>query len=214
MDKSASKRMFVSAGVPTPRSLVYDKTMDAAAFAAQTASEFGLPVVVKPVTQGSSIGVFIVDDSVKLLAAIQDALHYSDQVLVEEFIRGRELTVAVLADDKFRTLPIIEIVPSSGRYDYHSKYTKGATEYLVPASLGEAAAAEVQKAAIDACRVLGCKGVARVDVMLDEKDKPYVLEINTIPGMTATSLVPKAAAAVGISFADLCEQILLMALKK
>ncbi|MBP1763082.1 MAG: D-alanine--D-alanine ligase [Firmicutes bacterium] len=211
MDKGISKRLFVSAGVPTPKSQIYEKTAFREGLAGEVAAEFGVPVVVKPVAQGSSIGVFIVDKAADLAAAMQDAWTYSDQILIEEFIKGRELTVAVLADETVRTLPIIEIVPCSGRYDYHSKYTKGATEYIVPASLGEAAALAAQQAAIGACRVLGCRGVARVDIILDQQERPYVLEVNTIPGMTATSLVPKAAAAVGISFPDLCEQILRMA---
>lgn len=214
MDKGISKRMFLSAGVPTPKSRLYDGNMVAADFALQVTAEFGMPVVVKPVTQGSSIGLFIVDQPAELLTALKEALLYSEQVLVEEFIHGREITVSVLADDAFRTLPIIEIVPCSGRYDYHSKYTKGATEYIVPALLDETAASAARQAAIEACRILGCRGVARVDIILDKQENPYVLEVNTIPGMTATSLVPKAAAAVGISFADLCEQILLMAVSK
>ncbi len=214
MDKGISKRLFVSAGVPTPKSEIYEKTSFKDSLAAEVAAEFGLPVVVKPVAQGSSIGVFIVDKADDLAAAMQEAWQYSEQILIEEFIKGRELTVAVLADETVRTLPIIEIVPSSGRYDYHSKYTKGATEYIVPAVLGETAVLAAQQAAIGACRVLGCRGVARVDIILDQQERPYVLEVNTIPGMTATSLVPKAAAAVGISFPDLCEQILRMAVKE
>jgi len=214
MDKGISKRLFVSAGVPTPKSEIYEKTAFKDSLAAEVAAEFGLPVVVKPVAQGSSIGVFIVDKADDLAAAMQEAWQYSEQILIEEFIKGRELTVAVLADETVRTLPIIEIVPCSGRYDYHSKYTKGATEYIVPAVLGETAVLAAQQAAIGACRVLGCRGVARVDIILDQQERPYVLEVNTIPGMTATSLVPKAAAAVGISFSDLCEQILRMAVKE
>ncbi len=116
-----------------------------------------------------------------------------------------------MGTDHPQTLPIIEIVPHSGLYDYQSKYTKGATDYIVPASLSDEVAAAVSKEALAAFKALGCRGIGRVDLMLSQDNIPYVLEINTIPGMTATSLVPKAAASAGISFADLCEKILLMA---
>jgi D-alanine-D-alanine ligase len=165
---------------------------------------------VKSSAQGSSIGVMIVEDSGDLSEAIEQAFMYSDHILIEEFIKGRELTVAVWGNDELEVLPVIEIVPHSGRYDYQSKYTKGATEYSVPAKLTDEITNTVQKVALQAFIQLGCRGIARVDIMLDKDNNPYVLEINTIPGMTATSLVPKAAAAVGISFADLCERLLCM----
>jgi D-alanine-D-alanine ligase len=214
MDKGISKRLFLSAGVPTPKSHLYDRKLAMGDLTAAIACEFGIPVVVKSATQGSSIGVVIVEAAVDLSAAVEEAFTYSDQILVEEFICGREITIAVICDEDFEALPIVEIAPRSGRYDYHSKYTKGATEYIVPAQLPETVTMAAQQAAIAACRVVGCSGVARVDIMLDAAEQPYVLEINTIPGMTATSLVPKAAAAMGLSFADLCEKILLMALRK
>ena len=211
MDKGISKRLFLSGGIPTPRSRLYSRADIADNLVKEIIIEFGTPVVVKPATQGSSIGVVIVEKEADLTAAVAGAFEYSEQVLIEEFIRGRELTVAILGDDQPQALPIIEIVPHSGRYDYQSKYTKGATEYIVPARLDEATTSVVQKQALAAFKLLGCRGIGRVDVMLGENQSPYVLEVNTIPGMTATSLVPKAAAADGISFAALCEQILQMA---
>jgi D-alanine-D-alanine ligase len=214
MDKGIAKRLFRSAGVPTPKMHLYDRKSALLDLTAVITAEFGIPVVVKSVAQGSSIGVVIVEHAADLSAAVQEAFKYSDQILVEEFICGREITVAVIGDEDFQALPIVEIAPHSGRYDYHSKYTKGATEYIVPARLDDAVTQAAQQAAIGACQVVGCSGVARVDIMLDAAGHPYVLEINTIPGMTATSLVPKAAAAMGLSFADLCEKILLMALRK
>lgn len=210
MDKGISKRMFLSAAIPTPRSLLFSKTNMSKDLIAEIASQFTIPVVVKSSSQGSSIGVVIVEESRDLSEAIQQAFQYSEHILVEEFIQGRELTVAVWGHHKPEALPIIEIVPHSGRYDYHSKYTKGATEYIVPAELSKDTSLLVQKVALEAFTVLGCRGIARVDIMLDNNNNPYVLEINTIPGMTGTSLVPKAAAAAGISFMDFCERLLQM----
>lgn len=214
MDKGLSKRLFLAAGISTPRSHIYSKHDDNGDLAGEIVREFGVPVVVKPTDQGSSIGVVIVEEKAQLPQALEEAFRYGDHVLVEEFIKGRELTVAIMGNSDPRALPVIEIVPHSGRYDYQSKYTKGATEYIVPARLADDITRLVQTEAVAAFKVLGCRGVSRVDVMLGQNDKPYVLEVNTIPGMTVTSLVPKAAAAEGMSFADLCEQILHMALEK
>ncbi|HMM20359.1 MAG TPA: D-alanine--D-alanine ligase [Selenomonadales bacterium] len=211
MDKGISKRLFLAAGISTPHSRLYGREAAGADLCSRVMAEFGLPVVVKPATQGSSLGVTIVQSDEALAGALEAAFGYGDEVLVEEFIRGKEVTVSILGADHPEALPIIEIVPHSGKYDYTSKYTKGATEYIVPARLDEAATLEIQQQALAAFRTLGCRGIGRVDVMLDAADRPYVLEVNTIPGMTATSLVPKAAAAAGLSFAELCERILLMA---
>jgi len=211
MDKGVTKRIFLSADIPTPRSCLFTKADRKRNLPAEISADFNIPVVVKSAAQGSSIGVVIVENSDDLSGAINQAFEYSETILVEEFISGRELTVAIWGTDEPEALPIIEIVPHSGRYDYQSKYTKGATEYIVPAKLSESTTNIVQKVAIEAFTKLGCRGIARVDIMLDKDNNPYVLEVNTIPGMTATSLVPKAVAAVGISFADLCERLLCMA---
>ena len=212
MDKAASKRIMQAAGIATPKSLIFVKgeTHD---FCGEILSAFKkMPVVVKPATQGSSIGVEIVKNDTDINSAMEKAFTYSREVVVEEFIQGKELTVAIMQDGGMAVaLPVINIVPHSGVYDFHSKYTKGETEYLVPAPLDKETTRHVQELAVATYKVLGCSGVARVDVMLDEAGKGYVLEANTVPGMTATSLVPKAAAAVGISFPDLCEKILLSA---
>nr|WP_092068205.1 D-alanine--D-alanine ligase [Dendrosporobacter quercicolus]NSL46998.1 D-alanine--D-alanine ligase [Dendrosporobacter quercicolus DSM 1736]SDL72023.1 D-alanine-D-alanine ligase [Dendrosporobacter quercicolus] len=211
MDKAVSKRLFLAAGIPTPRSRLYRKTVDKQKIFGEILAEFSIPVVVKSSAQGSSIGVTIVEEENQLLPAIDQAFDYSNDLLVEQFIDGREVTVAVWGDSQPQALPMIEIVPHSGRYDYRSKYTKGATDYIIPARLDERTASQVQQAAVSAFTVLGCRGIARVDIMIDRSNNPYVLEVNTIPGMTATSLVPKSAAAAGISFADLCERLLLSA---
>jgi D-alanine-D-alanine ligase len=210
MDKGISKRIFLSAAIPTPRSLLFTKADLNRDLVAEIINDFSIPVVVKSASQGSSIGVAIVEDVGNLSNAIQQAFQYSSTILIEEFIKGRELTVAIWGKDEPKALPVIEIVPYSGRYDYHSKYTKGATEYIVPAKLADEITLQVQQVALEAFTILGCCGIARVDIMLDSENNPYVLEVNTIPGMTATSLVPKAAAAAGISFPDLCEKLLCM----
>jgi len=210
MDKGISKRIFSSAAIPTPRSRLFVKADMKRDVTKEIMTDFTIPVVVKSSSQGSSIGVVIVEQAEDLSEAIHQAFMYSDHILVEEFIKGRELTVAVWGNDEPEALPIIEIVPHSGRYDYQSKYTKGASEYIVPAKLLDVTTKAVQKVAIEAFVQLRCRGIARVDVMLDKDNNPYVLEVNTIPGMTSTSLVPKAAAAIGISFADLCERLLCM----
>lgn len=210
MDKAVTKRMFMSAGIPTPRSRLYNKQeRELGSLAKEIEDEFGVPVVVKAAAQGSSIGVIIVENTADIQLAVNEAFKYSDHIVVEEFINGKELTVSILGSNEPKALPIIEIVPQSGRYDYTSKYTKGATEYIVPARLEANISEHIQKISLEAYKLLGCRGIGRVDVMLSDQNQPYVLEINTIPGMTATSLVPKAAAAIGISFADLCEQMLL-----
>ena len=213
MDKMMSKRLFAAAGIPTPRALYCTRRENRQEIERLIRNTFSLPVVVKAATQGSSIGVHIVSEEGDLAGAINDAFTYSDNVVIEEFIRGKELTVAIIGDETYEALPVIEIVPHSGRYDYRSKYTKGCTDYLVPAPLDAVSTAAVQQAAVAAAALLGCRGVARADVMMDQSGNPYVLEINTVPGMTATSLVPKAAAAAGLSFPDLCEKLLLMAAK-
>lgn len=214
MDKAATKDMFIAHGVPTPRSVFYDTRQDKGAIEEAIRRDFGVPVVIKSVAQGSSIGVSIVTDENALATAIEEGFCYSEGILIEQYIRGRELTVAVWDDgSKTESLPVVEIRPHSGAYDYQSKYTSGATDYLCPAPLTEEETTTVQQAAVKAFCALRCGGIARADVLLDDAGRPYVLEVNTIPGMTATSLVPKAAAAAGISFEDLCEKILFSAVR-
>lgn len=207
MDKVLTKRMLRDAGVPTPDCLIINKKENG--IKEKIMQHFSLPVVIKPASQGSSIGVEIVKDITQLDEALENAFKYSADILVEAFINGKELTVSMMQKDgEAVALPVIHIAPHSGMYDYHSKYTKGATEYICPADLDEETTKKVQEISKQAYEVLGCSGVVRADVMLDEAGNGYVLEINTVPGMTATSLVPKAAAAAGISFPELCNIIL------
>ncbi|MGL5206778.1 MAG: D-alanine--D-alanine ligase [Acidaminococcaceae bacterium] len=213
MDKVATKRIFQATEIPTPRCLILSQE-DKLNHNEIILNTFSLPIVVKPASQGSSLGVVIVKQERELEDALQTAFKYGGEVLIEEFIKGKELTVAVMSyEGETKAFPVINIVPHSGTYDFKSKYTKGETEYIVPAPIGDAETQHAQEVAVQAYKVLGCKGVARADLMLDNEGQVFVLELNTVPGMTATSLVPKAAAAVGVSFPDLCERILLSAQK-
>ena len=213
MDKAASKRVFVAEGISTPRSHTYQSyEMQQRDLAAEIEQEFGLPVVVKAASQGSSIGVYIVEQPAELAEALKEAFTYNDEVLVEQFIKGMELTVAVWGNAaEQQAFPIIEITTESGRYDYDSKYTKGASHHIIPARVSDAKTQEIQALAIKTFQACGCRGVARVDMMLGEDGTPYVIEVNSVPGMTELSLVPDAGRAMGVEFPELCEHILELA---
>lgn len=196
MDKAASKRIFAFHGIDTPEFEVAgpDKL-----------PRVKLPAVVKPSAQGSAIGVAIVENKKDLKRAVKKALKLSDEVLVERFVPGRELTVGVLDG---AALPVIEIRPKEGFYDYKAKYTKDMTEFMVPAPIGKRDQKRTVDAALAAYRVLGCAGAARVDMILPDGRVPQVLEVNTIPGMTETSLLPMAARAAGLGYRGLVSEIL------
>ena len=209
MNKKVSKDVFKGAQIPTAESVSYNGNLQSKEdIIKDIEAKFSLPVVLKPATQGSSIGVTIVKEQGQLAKAVTEALTYDPILVVEQYLNGREFTVSVL-DGK--ALAIIEIRPHSGEYDYTSKYTAGATDYLVPAPISDTMTKEMQAIGELVYREVQASGAIRVDVMTDDKDKIYVLEYNTIPGMTATSLVPKAAREVGIDFPELCEKILLTA---
>lgn len=211
-DKAASKRVFIAEGISTPRSVTFFKYESAQDIIANITKEFSFPVVVKAATQGSSIGVVIVEKQTELASAIKEAFKYSDEAVVEEFITGKELTVAVAGvGAEAEAFPVIEITTLSGRYDYEAKYTKGASTHIIPARISDATTKKVRQLAEKTFRSCGCSGIARVDMMLDQNDIPYVIEVNSVPGMTETSLVPDAARAKGIEFAELCEYILRLA---
>lgn len=206
-DKVLSKRKFLDAGVPTPRSQVL--RLDG-----EDQLELALPVVVKPPCEGSSVGVFIVRTKEELAAALEGSKKYGTETLVEEFIEGRELTVGVLGDE---ALPVIHIEPVSGFYDINNKYPwmsgTGKTLYHCPADLDARVTDRVQRAALAAMKAIGVEVYGRVDVMLNRDGEPYVLEINTIPGMTVSSLLPKAARVAGLDFPQLMERIIELSLK-
>jgi D-alanine-D-alanine ligase len=197
MNKIKAKEIFLYHGIPTPEFITTQGE-------AIEVPPFPPPWVVKPASEGSTIGIGIVTEREGLEQAVRRARGYDREVLIEHFIKGKELTVGILQG---RPLPTIEIVPAKGLYDYEAKYTPGMTEYLLPARISEQKEAEVERLALRAYHALGCSGCARVDLFLNEKEVAFVTEINTIPGMTETSLVPKAAAHVGISFPQLVEII-------
>lgn len=170
-----------------------------------------LPFVVKAACEGSSIGIYIVRHPSQWESSLRDALRFGPNVIVEKFIKGRELTAGVLDRE---ALPLVEICARSAFFDFTAKYQKGLTDYVTPAKVSDEIKTNVQKIAIAACEAIGCESFARVDVRLDEANNPYILEINTIPGFTETSLFPKAAAQAGYSFIDVCEKLLDMAYGK
>ena len=202
MDKPMSKLLFREAGLALVDYRVFPRQR--AAVLAPADLPFGLPAVVKPAAEGSSVGVHVVREPGALAAAIADAARYPGPVVVERYLKGTEVSVAVLDG---AALGAIEIVPSREFYDYVAKYTPGTTQYLFPARLPPDVADRVCRAAEAAHLALGCAGATRVDFIVAD-GTPFILEVNTLPGMTATSLVPKIAAGKGISFPDLCERIL------
>jgi len=192
MDKVQSKRLFDHAGIPTPAWHL-------------RAEPLGFPCVVKPSREGSTVGVTIVKSPEELAPAVELARGCHGELMVEAYIAGREASVAVLDDEVLGT---VEIRPRRAFYDYAAKYQSGDTEYLVPPSFGPEIDGPCQEMALAAYRIVGCAGHARVDVRIDEAGRPFVLEVNTLPGMTGTSLLPKIAAHRGMDYATLCERIL------
>jgi D-alanine-D-alanine ligase len=236
MNKDLSKKIFSSQGIPTPEWLLYvvstgyktevhgpqggARVVQGNSAASQTkavdprsmtltqselSSLGGFPVVVKPNDQGSTIGLTVVEEEEGLSSAFEKAARYSSEILVERYIAGRELTVSVLGS---KALPVVEIIPKGGLYDYERKYTKGASRYVVPAELAPGLERHVRELGLHCFNSLGCRGFGRADMRLSLNNEVFCLEVNTIPGMTETSLVPMAAEAVGISFEELVEQIL------
>ncbi|MDD4939761.1 MAG: D-alanine--D-alanine ligase [Candidatus Omnitrophica bacterium] len=210
MDKTASRRIFERSGLAVPKYKEEERSTYGAGWAGLH-SDFSFPLVVKPATHGSSIGLSIVEKEEFLDRSVNLALSFDTRIIIEEFIAGRELTVGILGE---RALPVIEIVPKKGVFDYDAKYHPGMTEYLVPAELEEGLRAMVQAAALDAHKLLGCSGCSRVDLILSGENIPFILEVNTIPGMTATSLLPKAAKVTGMDFPALCVRLIELAYEK
>lgn len=204
LHKIMAKKFFLCENIPTPTYEVFQRE-EIEKNPPRTTS-LPLPLVVKPAREGSTIGVSVVRKEEELVPALKEAGKYDEEILVEEFMKGKEITVGILEDIP---LPIIEIAPKSGFYDYHSKYTKGETEYIIPARIPREKYLYAQEVSLKAFQVLGCSGCARVDLMTDEDGNPFVIDVNTMPGMTETSLLPKAAGYAGISFEDLVERILL-----
>jgi D-alanine-D-alanine ligase len=205
MDKVVSRRLFEAAGLPVPRYLLVTRT------ASIPLLPFPFPVVVKPNGEGSSVGVSIVSQASALPAALDQAFGYDRRVLIEAYIAGKEIQVGILGE---RALGAIEIRPKTAFYDYVAKYTPGMSEHLFPAPLSAEVTRRTLEVALAAFRALGCEGYGRVDFLVDEAGTPYVLEVNTLPGLTETSLLPDIARGVGIAFDDLVEAIVTAALER
>lgn len=200
MNKAYSKRIFKSCGIPTPPFEVYDANQ-IVAIANQTA----LPAVIKPVDGGSAIGVSIINKKSELKKACSLALRYSRQVLIEKFVKGKEITAPVLGET---VLPLIEIVPKAPFYNYRAKYVKGMSTHILPARVPPKVEKHIRELALKVHNVLGCRAFSRVDFVVDSQQRPWVLELNSIPGMTETSLFPEAARAAGYSFPEMLLEII------
>ncbi len=213
MDKLVAKREFRRVGLATPSHMEVDLPEDTPDawedWVARVDETLGFPCVVKPVREGSSVGVHIVQDRHELVQAVRATRNAFGACFVEEFIEGKEITVGILRmEGEDRGLPPLEIRVREGFYDYAAKYTPGRTEFVLPAELSAETAEEVQAAALAAHRALGCFGYSRVDLRVSSQGTPYVLEVNPLPGMTKTSDLPQAAQAAGLSFDDLVERML------
>jgi len=202
-DKVLTKQKCIEAGVPTAKFAVIGSAN------APFPKDLATPVVVKPVRQGSSVGLQFVERAEDWKSALGEALKFDSEVLVEEKIVGRETTVGILDG---QPLPVVEVRPRAGNYDYKNKYTSGATEYFCPADFDPATTKRIQDAALGAFRAIGGREYARVDVMVRSDGNPVVLEVNTLPGMTEVSLLPKAAAAAGLNYAQLCQRMVDLAM--
>jgi D-alanine-D-alanine ligase len=209
MDKISAKKLLREKGLPVAEQVIIEKrSFDRAK---PIKAGFKLPWVIKPAAHGSSIGLSIADSADEVLAAIDIALGFDDRIMIEEYIKGREMTVGILQD---QPLCVIEIVTKNRFFDFQAKYQNGFTEYIVPAQLPEDTALKARKMAQEAHRSLGCSGFSRVDIMLDDAGRMYILEVNTIPGLTSSSLLPKAAKNAGIDFEQLCLKLLKSAYEK
>lgn len=211
MHKVVSKRLFSAGGLPTPPyvALRRGEEIDAAGL-----ERLGAHVVVKPASEGSAIGVTIVEEPGQLPGALEAAFALDDEVLVERYVAGAEVTVGVLGNEHPVALPTLEVVPEHDFYDYESKYVPGMSSHIIPARVSEEVRAECARVSLEAHRLLGCRGLSRADVIVTPDGTVYLLEVNTIPGMTSTSLFPDAARAAGIEFPELCRRLVELALEE
>ena len=218
IDKIATKKILLYEGLPTPRFIEVREKDALKAGLEETAErvlrEMSLPLVVKAPTQGSTIGTTFVHERKDVVRALETAYRYARVALVEQFIGGIEVTAPVLGNDDPVTLPLIEIVSATGVYDYEAKYTPGMSDHIIPPRIPGEQQAMIKELAVSTFKALGCRGLARVDFMVEPGGGVYILEVNTIPGMTATSLFPDSARAAGIDFPQLVDQIVKLALEK
>ncbi len=209
MDKNHSKIIAQSLNISTPKWFLIKRSKDFdIKLHYSNISKFDFPFVVKPSDEGSTHGLTIIQKNDDIEKAIIRAFEFSDEILVEKFISGRELTIGILGD---KTLPIVEIKPSHDHYDYDCKYKEGLSDYIVPAKLSDSLGEKISEDAMNIHEALGCRHYSRVDFRINDNDEYYFLEINTLPGMTSTSLLPKAAKAAGLDFIDLIQTIINMA---
>lgn len=215
MDKVMAKKIYQVEGVPTPPSAAIKGKADAERFLREFrdgTAAVRCPAIVKPSRQGSTIGISVVREPETMAAALDTALAYDDEVIIEKFVEGMEITGPVIGNTEIVPLPLVEIVPAGGFYDYEAKYTPGATEEIVPARLKPEQTRRAQELAVRAHRALGCRGYSRTDMLVAE-DGIWVLETNTLPGMTPTSLLPRSAEAAGLSFPQLVDRLIELALE-
>lgn len=210
IDKIASRRILEVYNLAVPGYVVIEKRAGCDNLF-PLLGRLGFPLVIKPAGHGSSIGLSIIDKKEDVRPALELAFQFDDRIIVEEYIHGRELTVGILDD---RALPVIEIIPKRRFFDFEAKYRAGMTEYAVPAQLADNIAASAQNTAVQAHKLLGCYGCSRADIILSAENIPYILELNSIPGLTPTSLLPKAAKAAGIEFPRLCLKLIELAYEK
>lgn len=209
MDKVMSKKVFVAEGITTPayRSFRKEDIADRERTRDELAELFSYPVIVKPSRQGSTIGIARAGNKAELEHALKLAIQFDDEVLVEQFIEGMEITASVLGTRNPEVLPLIEIISDTGFYDYEAKYSASLSHHIIPARIAPEIALKIERLALHAYQALGCRQFARVDFMVNSEHVPYVLEVNTIPGLTETSLFPDSAKAVGITFTDLVARL-------
>lgn len=211
MDKDKAKQLFSQHEIPIAKSKAYPtvEKMEIEEIVQDIRTRFSFPFVIKPNREGSTLGISIVDDENMVHEAIEKAFNCDDVILVEDYIAGKEITVPVLGSyGNEKALPIIEIIPKNKFYDYESKYTEGGSEFVIPAPLDEQTTKTIQKYAVYAHQVLGCRTYSRVDFIVQEDNTPIILEVNTLPGMTPTSLFPKSAEKFGLSYEQMIEKLI------
>lgn len=216
MSKAKAKQTFTASGIPVAKSKMYSLLQEhnIKGICQEIEAEWKPPFVIKPNKEGSTLGLTVVKQANEIEAAVEYAFESDDEILVEAFVKGRELTVPVLGKPgEERALPVIEIIPKNELYDYESKYAPGGSEHIVPAKIDESIAEKIQKYAVLAHQSLGCKTYSRVDFLLKENGNPVILEVNTLPGMTPTSLFPDAAKAEGITYEEMIEEFVQLSIK-
>jgi len=217
-DKILSKELFLQEEIPTPEFFALSagafKEIGASAALDEVVTKLGTPVVVKPARQGSALGIKFAKNASELPPALIAALSYDDKVVLERYVDGMEVSVSIVGNIEARALPPVEIIAKKGFFDFESMYTMGMTDYFVPARIDEAMTARVQELAVKVHKLLRCRDVSRVDMRIDKEAGPFVLELNTSPGMTETSLLPMAAAEAGMEFPELVEELVGFALAR